>query len=442
VTYEEAVAQRKADALDIKIEEALEILLSQADTVGPDARHHLKGILGYYAKKAHPFRACFTADTPVDMPRDLERFPEGVPISALRPGDLVWAFDQERRMFALRPVVSSERTRQDAELLAVQIDSGKTIRCTPDHEFLLRDGRWRQARELRSGDSLMPLHRDFEPRVRLRPDAIGYTSEHAVVAEAIHGALDGLHVHHEDYRHANVHPTNLLALTGSEHAQIHHDGFAEAAALRDESWQCRRCQEMFTPTMRNQRICSPCATSGPYSKKLVGKMSKCEWEGCGVEYEVASPNHRYCSPACRIGARLKRRRLGESALSDRGRAPETWNHKVIAVRPLQEREDVWDIEVEDLHTFVVHGVVVHNCVRDNMKRFGPGRTEAVCATLKDILRGTTKWRGHPELDHGSPGLATALSDDAPVISDELAEFLMQVPDERIFLVEMKLFGGS
>jgi hypothetical protein len=109
---------------------------------------------------------------------------------------------------------------------------------------------------------------------------------------------------------------------------------------------------------------------------------------------------------------------------------------------LQEREDVWDIEVEDLHTFVVHGVVVHNCVRDNMKRFGPGRTEAVCATLKDILRGTTKWRGHPELDHGSPGLATALSDDAPVISDELAEFLMQVPDERIFLVEMKLFGGS
>lgn len=31
------------------------------------------------------------------------------------------------------------------------------------------------------------------------------------------------------------------------------------------------------------------------------------------------------------------------------------------------------------------------CVRDNRKRFGSG-TEAVCATLKDIIRGTTKWR--------------------------------------------------
>ena len=35
------------------------------------------------------------------------------------------------------------------------------------------------------------------------------------------------------------------------------------------------------------------------------------------------------------------------------------------------------------------------CVRDNRKRFGPG-AEAVCATLKDIIRGTTHWRkgGH------------------------------------------------
>lgn len=32
------------------------------------------------------------------------------------------------------------------------------------------------------------------------------------------------------------------------------------------------------------------------------------------------------------------------------------------------------------------------CVRDNMKRFGPGRTEAVCATLKDTIKGSKDWR--------------------------------------------------
>lgn len=31
------------------------------------------------------------------------------------------------------------------------------------------------------------------------------------------------------------------------------------------------------------------------------------------------------------------------------------------------------------------------CVKDNRKRFGPG-TERVCATVKDLALGTTKWR--------------------------------------------------
>jgi hypothetical protein len=34
-----------------------------------------------------------------------------------------------------------------------------------------------------------------------------------------------------------------------------------------------------------------------------------------------------------------------------------------------------------------------DCVKDNMKRFGPGRTEAVCATLKDTIKGNKNWRG-------------------------------------------------
>ena len=50
-----------------------------------------------------------------------------------------------------------------------------------------------------------------------------------------------------------------------------------------------------------------------------------------------------------------------------------------------------------------------SCVRDNRERFGPG-TEAVCATLKDLIRGDTHWRGHPERDKGAAGL-TGLSDD-------------------------------
>lgn len=33
------------------------------------------------------------------------------------------------------------------------------------------------------------------------------------------------------------------------------------------------------------------------------------------------------------------------------------------------------------------------CVRDNTKRFGKERAERICAVVKDMARGTTKWRG-------------------------------------------------
>lgn len=64
------------------------------------------------------------------------------------------------------------------------------------------------------------------------------------------------------------------------------------------------------------------------------------------------------------------------------------------------------------------------CVKDNMKRFGPGRTERVCATLKDIIRGTTKWRGHPAADHGAAGLADGLDPETETL-------LLSIPDEKL-----------
>lgn len=54
------------------------------------------------------------------------------------------------------------------------------------------------------------------------------------------------------------------------------------------------------------------------------------------------------------------------------------------------------------------------CVHDNMKRFGPGRTEGVCATLKDTIRQSTHWRGKAghARDHGDPGVGIAEADHA------------------------------
>jgi hypothetical protein len=45
-----------------------------------------------------------------------------------------------------------------------------------------------------------------------------------------------------------------------------------------------------------------------------------------------------------------------------------------------------------LKKYAKHPHPFRACVADNMKRFGPGRTEAICATLKDTIKGRKDWR--------------------------------------------------
>lgn len=76
------------------------------------------------------------------------------------------------------------------------------------------------------------------------------------------------------------------------------------------------------------------------------------------------------------------------------------------------------------------------CVRDNMKRFGPGRTEKVCAVLKDIIRGTTSWRHHED------GFA-ASDADMPVLTDtERDEILAAFSDEDFISMEEAIANAS
>lgn len=70
-----------------------------------------------------------------------------------------------------------------------------------------------------------------------------------------------------------------------------------------------------------------------------------------------------------------------------------------------------------------------SCVRDNIKRFGKERAERICAVLKDIGTGTTKWR------KGRQGaFAETLFSESPppVIDDEVADLLVKISkDEKL-----------
>ncbi len=102
---------------------------------------------------------CFTGDTKITLLDGTEKtFAE---LAQQSPDEMffVYSVNSDGKI-----VVGQGRnarvTRHDAELVEVELDNGATIRCTPDHRFMLRDGSYKQAQELTSADSLMPGYFD------------------------------------------------------------------------------------------------------------------------------------------------------------------------------------------------------------------------------------------------------------------------------------------
>ncbi|MEK7146647.1 MAG: DNA gyrase subunit A, partial [Patescibacteria group bacterium] len=49
-------------------------------------------------------------------------------------------------------------TKKNAEIIKVSLDNGAEIKCTPNHLFMLRNGVYKEAKDLKPNDSLMPIY--------------------------------------------------------------------------------------------------------------------------------------------------------------------------------------------------------------------------------------------------------------------------------------------
>ncbi|KAB8144885.1 DNA topoisomerase (ATP-hydrolyzing) subunit B [Chloroflexia bacterium SDU3-3] len=130
-------------------------------------------------------------------------------------------------------------TKRNTEVVRVTLDSGETIVCTPDHRFMLRDGSYKQAAQLASDDSLMPLYRKLsdrsEPGITIdgyemtwdpRSDSWLFTHKLADWYNRWTNAYaveDGDHCHHIDFDKRNNNPTNIRRMPSDLHLALHRE---------------------------------------------------------------------------------------------------------------------------------------------------------------------------------------------------------------------------
>ena len=108
-------------------------------------------------KVKHPPKGCFTGDTRVRL-LDGRRLSFVELVAEFGEGQSFYVYTIQNGAVSVGTATAPRLTARNAEIVAVTLDNGEVIHCTPDHRFMRRDGSYCEADRLRSGDSLMPLY--------------------------------------------------------------------------------------------------------------------------------------------------------------------------------------------------------------------------------------------------------------------------------------------
>jgi len=105
---------------------------------------------------------CFTKDTKIRL-TDGKGLTFGELIKEQKQGKKHWtfSFNSKTEKVEITEIKNPRLTREKEKIIEITLDNGEKIKCTLDHRFMLRDGAYQEAQNLKPGDSLMPLYNEF-----------------------------------------------------------------------------------------------------------------------------------------------------------------------------------------------------------------------------------------------------------------------------------------
>jgi hypothetical protein len=291
-------------------------------------------------------------------------------------------------------------TGQRDDMVEVELDNGEKVRTTADHLWMMRDGTYRRADELRHDDSLMPLYRQMKPLSKDTPEALyeqvwhpepdgsgkRWRFTHSMVSHYCYGKLPrGWVTHHKNLRKTDNTPDNLVQLTNQAHTELHQQmagshfvdlwGDPEWSAAHRARLSRRRSEEQLGKTGRESKryrqditfelVRQTAASVLEHGEKLAWR-AVAQKLGCsqGLLFarlrEAGFPSWKEfkwsVQPRSYHALATAKSKVKKAAI----------NHKVVAVR-LSYPEKVYDLQVEEHHNFAIDaGVFVHNSV-DSMQ---------------------------------------------------------------------------
>lgn len=143
---------------------------------------------------------------------------------------------QDNGRIGIAPVLNPRMTKRNTEVIKIILDNKEKLICTPDHLFMLRDGSFKAAQDLKNSMSLMPLRRKISQlggritiggyEMVLNPQNHRWIFTHSLadsynLKNDVYSPEDGSHKHHQDFNKLNNNPDNLVRMTAEEHLDYH-----------------------------------------------------------------------------------------------------------------------------------------------------------------------------------------------------------------------------
>jgi hypothetical protein len=269
------------------------------------------------------YEVCFTGDTLIPLLDGTS-----VPIKDLteREKFSVYSITKDGKI-AAGNAHSCRKTRENAEIVKVMLDSDESFRCTPDHRIMMRDGSYKKAVDLVSGDSLMPLYRreheiangeHYEQVLDMESGEWKFT--HRVVQPR---CPTGYVRHHANFNRFDNSPENLILMKWDDHKELHQSHIREVGM----KWNKEALANGTHPFQRERT-----ESQRDQAREQMISYNKSD---AHEKRNMSSDSCEHCTAKN--------------------------NHKVISVEYCGN-EDVYDFTVDKFHNFALEaGVFVHNC---------------------------------------------------------------------------------
>ena len=259
---------------------------------------------------------CFTGETEM-LTCNNERISMVDLVKRIEEGEEIYTFSCEPSgKIVPSKVLAAREIQKVNQVCKITLDNGESFRCTPDHKLMMRDGTYKEAKDLVPGDSMMPcytaiLKPDENTERRYVMDMSGQRigrhgsdnfsksnlgrlvpvfhimSEHpdTIIDSSVNEPEVQIHRHHIDENKFNDSPRNLMICSRQKHFGFHasnnsiilHEMAHKDPVLYNKIYVDNKRTESFkiNASIGHKKVYE--GESGELLRKIVSEKSKEEW---------------------------------------------------------------------------------------------------------------------------------------------------------------------